>query len=94
MVFVSWIDYFSPGGGERSGICAAVIRCISCLCYNIEHLQTMVGTDGAALGQASFISKKSCEEGKGKQFCFSQYEENLLHTLAVQYIQEDIWGCS
>lgn len=29
--FAACIDYLSPGGGERSGICAAVIRCISCL---------------------------------------------------------------
>jgi len=29
MAFTAWIDYLSPGEQERSGICAALIRCIS-----------------------------------------------------------------
>lgn len=29
MAFATWIDWLSPGGGERSGIYAAVIGCIS-----------------------------------------------------------------
>lgn len=52
MVCAAWIDYVSPRGGERSGICPAVIRYISRLRYNTDHLQPTVGTDGAALGQA------------------------------------------
>lgn len=54
--FAARIDYLSPGGGERSGICAAVIRCISCLWYNIDHLQTMVGM-AQLLGRLRFLPR-------------------------------------
>lgn len=29
MAFAGWIDYLPPGRGERSGIYAAIIGCVS-----------------------------------------------------------------
>lgn len=52
MTFAAWIDYFSAGGREKAGNCAAVTGCVTHLWYNIDLTQTMKGMDGGALGQA------------------------------------------